>query len=196
MMTFEEIKSFLKTKKVGIAGCGGLGSNCAVALARVGVGSLVIADFDNIEESNLNRQYFFYDQIGKPKSSTLKENIGRINPNVKVKAHIKKLDSQDIIDLFADCDIIVEAFDRADMKTMIIKTVLSNMPDKFIISGNGMAGWGNSEEIKAHYFEKLIVCGDMSTSVSDENPPLAPRVGMVSNMMANEILNIFLKELK
>ena len=191
-MNFTEIKKTLKTKKVGIAGCGGLGSNCAVALTRVGVGKLVIADFDVIEESNLNRQYFFYDQIGKYKTTTLKENLLRINPNVEVEAHVKKLDAKDIIDLFANCDIVVEAFDRAEMKSMIIKTVLSQMPDKYIISGNGMAGWGNSEAIKPNYYEKLIICGDMEASVSEENPPLAPRVGMVSNMMANEILKILL----
>ena len=53
------IRTTLQTKTVGIAGCGGLGSNCAVALARVGVGTLVVADFDRVEVSNLNRQYFF-----------------------------------------------------------------------------------------------------------------------------------------
>ncbi|MEI7595577.1 MAG: sulfur carrier protein ThiS adenylyltransferase ThiF [Bacteroidota bacterium] len=195
MTNFASIKKYLSTKKIGIAGCGGLGSNCAVALARVGVGNLIIADFDSIEESNLNRQYFFYDQIGKPKATMLKENILRINPNINIEEHIKKLDSQDIIDIYSECDVIVEAFDRAEMKTMIIKTVLSNFPEKYIISGNGMAGWGKSEIIKPNYFDKLIICGDMESAVSEENPPLAPRVGMVSNMMANEILNILLKDL-
>lgn len=192
-MTFNEIKNVLKSKKVGIAGCGGIGSNCAVALARVGVGNLIIADFDVIELSNLNRQYFFHDQIGLPKATCLKQNILRVNPEVQVEEHIIKLQSQDIIDLFSDCDIIIEAFDRVDMKKMIIQTVLTQMPTKYLISGNGMAGWGNSDSIKPFYSDQLIMCGDMMREASVNNPPIAPRVGIVSNMMANEALSILLK---
>lgn len=193
MKTFEEIKLILKSKTVGIAGCGGIGSNVAVALARVGVGNLILADFDKIEESNLNRQYFFYHQIGKPKAFTLKENINNINPNVEVAAYFAKLDANNIMEYYKNCDIIVEAFDRAEMKSVIIKTVLYNFPEKYLVCGNGMGGWGNSEEIKPNYFGKLIICGDMHESVSEKNPPLAPRVGIVANMMANEVLNILLK---
>lgn len=193
MMTFNEIKEVLETKKVGIAGCGGIGSNCAVALARVGVGNLVIADFDVIELSNLNRQYFFHDQIGLPKATCLKQNILRVNPQVQVEEHIIKLQSQDIIDLFSDCDVIIEAFDKVDMKKMIIQTILIQMPTKYLISGNGMAGWGNSDSIKPFYSDQLILCGDMMSEASVNNPPIAPRVGIVSNMMANEALSILLK---
>lgn len=193
MMTFNEIKEVLKYKKVGIAGCGGLGSNCAIALARVGVGKLVIADFDVIELSNLNRQYFFYDQIGLPKALCLKQNILRIYPDIKVDEHIIKLQSKDIVDLYSDCDVIVEAFDRVDMKKMIIQTVLDQMPSKYIISGNGMAGWGNSDNIKPYYSDRLVICGDMMSESSINNPPIAPRVGIVANMMANEVLSILLK---
>ncbi len=56
-MRFSEIKKQLSEFTVGIAGAGGLGSNCAVALARTGIGRLVIADYDNIEAGNLNTQY-------------------------------------------------------------------------------------------------------------------------------------------
>jgi len=193
-MTFEEIKKRLKSKTVGIAGCGGLGSNCAVALARVGVGKLIIADFDIIELSNLNRQYFFYNQIGLRKAICLKENILKINPDIEVESHVKKLDSYDIQSLFSDCDLIIEAFDKAEMKKMIIETVLSELPEKYIVSGNGMAGWGNSDNIKPYYSDKLIICGDMKGDVSESNPPLAPRVGIVANMMANEALVKLLNE--
>jgi sulfur carrier protein ThiS adenylyltransferase len=124
----------------------------------------------------------------------LKEKIHRINPETEVEAHIKRLDSTDILNLFSDCDIIIEAFDRVEAKKMIIETVLSEMLNKFIISGNGMAGWGDSDEIKPYYSDRLIICGDMKGDVSETNPPLAPRVGIVSNMMANEALTILLKK--
>lgn len=185
-------KEKIKNKCIGIAGCGGLGSNCAVALARVGIEKLIIADFDIIVESNLNRQYFFFDQIGKKKSITLKENIERINPKVKVEAHDIKLTPDSIIDLFKDCDIIVEAFDLADQKQMLIETVLSEFPTKPIVVGVGLAGWGNNNNIKARNIGNLYICGDEQLEVSDSNPPLAPRVGIVANMQANTVLEILL----
>ncbi|HQB47594.1 MAG TPA: sulfur carrier protein ThiS adenylyltransferase ThiF [Bacteroidales bacterium] len=182
----------LKTKTVGIAGCGGLGSNCAMALARVGIGRLIIADFDIISKDNLNRQYFFNDQIGKLKVYALKENLLRVNPDVKVNALDIRLCSNDIIEIFNDCDVIVEAFDLAKMKQMIIETVLTFMPEKYIVSGIGLAGWGENNMLKTINMDKLIVCGDGEIEISETLPPLAPRVGIVANMQANQVLEILL----
>lgn len=188
-------KEILKTKCVGIAGCGGLGSNSAVALARVGIGKLIIADFDIIVESNLNRQYFFHDQIGQKKAYALRENINRINPSVVVEAHDIKLDSDEIIKLYKNCDAIVEAFDLAEMKQMIIETVLSALPDIPIVSGVGLAGWGDSNSLKVQQSGLLYICGDSLKEVSESMPPLAPRVGIVANMEANVVMEILLKEI-
>jgi len=188
------LKNVLKKYTVGIAGCGGLGSNCAVALARVGIGKLIIADFDIIVESNLNRQYFFYDQIGLKKAQALKENINKINPAVIIEEHVIKLSPKDIIQLFNKCDVIVEAFDLAEMKKMIIETVLSQMPDIPIVSGVGLAGWGNSNSLKVRQVGKLFICGDEINEVSENMPPLAPRVGIVANMQANVALEILLDD--
>jgi len=182
----------LKDKTVGIAGCGGLGSNCAVSLARVGIGKLIIADFDVVSESNLNRQYFFYDQIGELKTKALKFNLSRINPAVEVEAHNIKLTSDKIVQLFCYCDVIVEAFDLSIMKQMIIETVLSEMPDKYIVAGVGLAGWGNNNSISTKKFDKLYICGDFTTEVSESQQPLAPRVGIVANMQANQVLEILM----
>jgi sulfur carrier protein ThiS adenylyltransferase len=193
-MNFEQIKSVLKHYTVGIAGCGGLGSNCAVALARVGIGKLILCDFDIIVESNLNRQYYFLNQIGLKKSPTLKENINRINPDVEVIAFDVKLEPANIIELFSSCDIIVEAFDRDDMKKMIIETVLTEMPQKPIISGIGMAGWGESNSIHLKQAGKLYICGDGISEATEDNPPLAPRVGITANMQANTVLELLLKK--
>jgi sulfur carrier protein ThiS adenylyltransferase len=183
----------LKNKTVGIAGCGGLGSNCAIALARIGIGKLIIVDFDNIVSSNLNRQYYFTDQIGLAKVDALKTNISKVNDNVLVETHYIKLTTGNISGIFSNCDIIVEAFDLAEMKQMLIETVLTVMPDKYIISGSGMAGWGNNNSIKTINFDKLYVCGDFESEISDVLPPLAPRVGIVANMQANQALEILMK---
>jgi len=191
-MKFKEIKSKLKTKTVGIAGCGGLGSNCAVALARVGIGRLIIADFDKIEESNLNRQYFFWDQIGKIKSDTLKENIERINPEVEVISHHVFVDESNFKKLFEECDVIIEAFDRTESKEMILRAMSKFSPNKTLIMGIGISGWGQNDSINETRYHNLIICGDQKSEVSDELPPLAPRVAMVANMQANVALEILL----
>jgi len=182
----------LKKYTVGIAGCGGLGSNCAVALARVGIGKLIIADFDIIEESNLNRQYFFRNQVGKKKAFALKDNIYRINPEIQVQAFDQKLGPKEIINLYHDCDVLVEGFDLKEMKEMIIETVLTEWPDKPLVVASGLAGWGDNNSLKTRKVDNLYFCGDETTETSKFIPPLAPRVGIVANMQANLVLEILL----
>jgi sulfur carrier protein ThiS adenylyltransferase len=194
-MRFSEIESHLRQFRAGIAGAGGLGSNCAVALARCGIGTLVIADFDIVELPNLNRQFYFTDQTGRLKTDALKENIMRINPAVKVITHAVKLDENNIPEVFTGCDIIVEAFDRNDMKQMLIETVESVMPGIPVIIGSGLAGYGYNDSIRSRKIDDtLYVCGDESTTAGDELPPLAPRVGIVANMQANTVIDILMRK--
>ena len=194
-MKFPEIKAHLSRFSVGIAGAGGLGSNCAVALARSGIGTLVISDFDIIEEANLNRQFYFADQIGRKKTEALKENIERIGSATRIIANQIKLNPDNIPLIYSGCDVIVEAFDRSDMKEMLIETVLHRMPGIPLVVGSGMAGWGNNESIKYRMIDNhLFVCGDESTEASADMPPMAPRVGIVANMQANVVIEILMKK--
>jgi sulfur carrier protein ThiS adenylyltransferase len=193
-MNLSDIKSHLGRFRVGIAGAGGLGSNCAVALARSGVGTLVLSDHDIIELSNLSRQYFFTDQVGQLKTIALKENIRRVNPDVFVIIHQKKLDRINIPEIFSGCDIIVEAFDSAYMKEMLIETVQIKMPGIPLVIGSGLAGWGKSDTIRFRKIdETLYICGDESSEVSDNLPTMAPKVGMVANMQANVVVELLMK---
>jgi sulfur carrier protein ThiS adenylyltransferase len=194
-MRFSEIKDHLSGFRVGIAGAGGLGSTCAVALARSGVGTLVISDFDVIEPANLNRQYYFSSQVGMLKTIALKENIARINPDITVIALAEKLDDLNITEIFAGCDVIVEAFDKDDMKEMIAETVQTRMPGTPLVMGSGLAGWGKSETIMLRKIdETLYICGDESTTANDAMPPMAARVGIVANMQANTVIEILMKK--
>jgi sulfur carrier protein ThiS adenylyltransferase len=118
-MKLSEIENHLKKFRVGIAGAGGLGSNCAVALARAGIGTLVIADFDIVEPSNLTRQYYFLNQIGMMKAEALKDNILRIRPEIQVVTHKIKLNKGNIPSIFACCDAIIEAFARCSIDCRI-----------------------------------------------------------------------------
>ena len=193
-MKFEEIKNHLSMFRVGIAGAGGLGSNCAVALARSGVGTLVIADFDVVDVKNLNRQYYFSSQVGMAKVKALKENIASIDKEILVVIYAERLDRNNIPGLFAGCDVIVEAFDRADMKEMIAEVVQTRMPGVPLVMGSGMAGYGNTEALRYRRIDSMLhVCGDESSQVADDLPPMAPRVGIVANMQANTVIDILMK---
>ncbi len=193
-MKMESIRKLLQDRTVGIAGCGGLGSNAAIALARIGIGRLVLVDFDRVEASNLNRQYYFRNQIGDYKVEALRENILAIDPVLELETHVLKLDPASVVELFADCDVIIEAFDTDHAKQMIIETFLSDMPGAYLISGQGLAGYGKNEQIITRQFEKLFIIGDGESEVSDEDPPLAPRVAVVANMQANLALELLLNE--
>lgn len=195
-MTYEEIRGRLSRKRVGIAGCGGLGSNCAIALARVGMGTLVIVDFDRLSLSNLNRQYYFRDQVGMKKVEALADNILRIDPTIRVEKHAVRITATNLAGLFSGCDVIVEAFDLAEEKEMLITSALTHFPTLPLVVGSGMAGWGNNAAIHFRRLGNIFVCGDESSEISDEKPPLAPRVGMVANMQANVVMDILLNSVQ
>ena len=191
-MTREEYRKRLSKKKVGIAGAGGLGSNCAAALTRAGVGRLVIADFDRVSEANLDRQFFFLDQVGSLKVEALIENLRRIDPALSVEAHALRLDPASLLRIFTGCDVLVEAFDTAEAKAMMIETVLARMPGTPLVSASGLAGFGRSEDIRVRRSGLLWLVGDLVSEVGPENPPMAPRVGIAASMEANLVLEILL----
>lgn len=191
-LTVEDITSVLHGKTVGIAGCGGLGSNCAAALARSGVGKLILVDYDIISEGNLNRQFYFYHQIGLKKAPVLKENILLIKPDVSIHALDMKLTSENIPEIFGKCDVVVEAFDQASEKQMLIEVMLGHFPLLPVVSGLGMAGFGDNDSIHYRQWGNLHICGDEVSEIAPDLPPLAPRVGIVAHMQANTVLEILL----
>ena len=189
-----EIKKKLKNARVGIAGIGGLGSNAAIALVRAGIGRLVLVDFDKVEESNLDRQYYFLDQIGKPKVDAIKENIRRIDPNVKVKTYDIKLERGSMAKPFKDVHVVIEALDKAVTKTEFIEEILLNLPEKPIVAASGVAGYGHSERIVTKRLGKLTICYDEQALSSENDILMAPRVCLMANWEANLALEIILGE--
>lgn len=181
----------LKDYKIGLAGAGGLGSNCAAHLVRAGLKKFVIADFDVVSESNLNRQFFFKDQVGEKKVTALATNLRRIAGDLELELHDVKLDADSLLELFADCDIIVECFDRAEAKAMFLRTLLPT--GKKLVSASGMAGVGNSNAMRVKAIGKnLALVGDGESGISETMPPLSPRVGIAAAMEANAVLSMLL----
>jgi len=186
----------LKSSVVGIAGVGGLGSNVAVALARSGVGTLVIADFDIVEPSNLNRQAYFIEHLGYSKVEALKKLLLQINPFVKVVSHQVRITADNALDVFESVDVLVEAFDQAESKAELVNTALTSMPDKHIVAGSGMAGYFSSNDIVTKQkFKKLYVVGDETNEAKVGSGLMAPRVNVAAGHQSNMVLRILLGQL-
>jgi sulfur carrier protein ThiS adenylyltransferase len=187
------MKEKLGRAVVGIAGLGGLGSNVAVALARTNVGKLIIADFDKVEESNLNRQQYFVDQLGRGKVEAMTENLRRINPNVKIEGHQIKLTADNVLKIFGEADVIAECFDKAEEKQMLVETVLSKMPDVIVVSASGLAGYGNSNAIQTRRVSKrFILVGDGKSGIDSVKILTAARVGIAACHQANAIIEVLM----
>ena len=181
----------IQSVKVGIAGAGGLGSNCAFNLVRVGFKHFSIVDFDKIESSNLNRQFYFYDQMGRKKVEVLRENLKRINPDIDLEISSEKVEKNNIKDLFNDCDIVVEAFDTAEYKSIFVEHFLKIK--KFVVSASGIAGVGQSDDIKVHRIkDNFFLIGDLKTD-SCSTSPLSPRVNIAAAKQADVILEYVLQ---
>jgi sulfur carrier protein ThiS adenylyltransferase len=185
----------IKESVVGIAGAGGLGSAIAVALARIGVGTLIIADFDVVEPSNLNRQQYFIDQIGLPKVEALKANLSRINPYVKVAAHNLRLTPDNIPQIFAEVNILAEAFDGAEQKAMLVETFLGRCPGRPLVAASGMAGYGPSNTVTTRRAaSNFYLVGDLESAAGPGEGLMAPRVGIAAHHQANAVLRLLLGE--
>jgi len=193
---FEEIKRKLKKSSVGIAGLGGLGSNACISLARAGVGRFVLVDFDKVEESNLSRQYYFLDQIGKLKVDALKDNIKKINSDIIVETHNIKLIKGSMEKPFKDVDVVIEALDNAETKASFIEEILTKLPNKPIVAASGVAGYGHSDRIVTKRLGNLYMCYDEYAKSSEDDILVAPRVTLIANWEANLALEIILGENK
>jgi len=172
--------------KIGLAGAGGLGSNCAANLVRVGFRRLKIVDFDLVDATNLDRQFFFADQVGMYKVDALRQNLLRINPELKLDTEIKKIEKSMLPDLFADCDIVAECLDGAENKSILVSELMPS--GKFIVAVSGLGGYGMSDDIRVHCVqENLVIIGDLQSDIA-LRPALSPRVNIAAAKQADAIL--------
>ncbi|MBA3065922.1 sulfur carrier protein ThiS adenylyltransferase ThiF [bacterium] len=177
----------IQSVTVGIAGAGGLGSNCAANLVRCGFKKLRLIDFDIVKGSNLNRQFYFSDQIGERKIDALAENLRRINPDLELTLVFEKIIAENLVKMFEGCDIVAEAFDTAEDKSMLVSMLAP--AGKFIVSVSGIAGYASTDLIKVHRIsENLVIIGDLESQAGCSLPPLSPRVAVAAAKQANVIL--------
>ncbi len=176
----------IEQAKIGIAGAGGLGSNCAASLVRVGFKHFTIADFDLVDPSNLDRQFYFEDQIGMKKVEALRINLQRINSQLELRMLPVKLDPANIPDIFQDCDVVVECLDRAEAKSMLVASLLPS--GKLIVSASGLGGYGSSDDLKVRKLKpNLVLIGDFTSDI-EKAPALSPRVSIAAAKQADVVL--------
>lgn len=190
-----ETQVLLNQGNVAIAGLGGLGSNIAYALARIGVGHLHLIDFDRVDITNLNRQQYFMEHIGMYKTDALKSLLLKINPYLDIRTDCVKVTEENLVDLFKDNDIICEAFDVPEAKALLVNGILEHFPEKYLVSGSGMAGYESSNlihtrKVTSHFY----LCGDETSEVSYGHGLMAPRVAICAAHEANMVTRLILGE--
>ncbi len=183
----------VRQSTVGIAGLGGLGSSIAIALARIGVGHLILADFDVVEPSNLNRQQYFIDQLGLPKTEALFDNLSRINPYVEVETHTIFLTPRNVPGIFGKVDVMVEAFDTPECKAMLAETFGLHYPRTPLVLASGLAGYEPSNTVQTRRMGgNMVLVGDLVTAAGPGMGLMAPRVGVAAHHQANAVLRLLL----
>lgn len=187
----EETAKKLAEARVAVCGLGGLGSNIAISLARAGVGKLNLIDFDKVSISNLNRQQYAVKHIGMYKTEALREILGEIAPLTETEIHTVKITDENAGELLRNDKIIVEAFDNADCKAMLVNIVMERFPDKYIVAASGMAGLGSANDVLTRKItDRFYICGDGKSDVEKEKTLFSSRAMLCAAHQANAVLRI------
>lgn len=190
----KELQARFWAAAVAVCGLGGLGSNIAIALARAGIGKLVLIDFDRVDVTNLHRQQYKASQTGMLKTEALAGNLREIAPYTALELHTVRITKDNALPLLRDADIVCEAFDDAQAKAMLVDTVLSSMPEKYLVAASGMAGLGSANDIRTRKVtEHLYLCGDGASDVEKGAGLVAPRVALCAMHQALAVLQILAK---
>ena len=191
----EKIQNIFESATVAICGLGGLGSNIAFALARAGIGKLILIDFDSVDITNLHRQQYKANQIGMEKTEALKDNLLEIAPYVAIETHSVRISENNAEELLGKAEIICEAFDDAECKAMLINFVLERMPKKYLVAASGMAGMGSANTIQTRRISKqFYICGDEISDVKSEGSLVASRVMLCAAHQAHTVLRILTEQ--
>ena len=191
----EKIQNIFESATVAICGLGGLGSNIAFALARAGIGKLILIDFDSVDITNLHRQQYKANQIGISKTQALRENLLEIAPYVTIETHSVRISENNAEELLEEADIICEAFDDAECKAMLVNLVIERMPEKYLVAASGMAGFGSANTIQTRRISKrFYICGDGTSDVQSEGSLVATRVMLCAAHQAHTVLRILTEQ--
>ena len=190
-----KLQSRFTSATVAICGLGGLGSNIAIALARAGIGKLILIDFDRVDLSNLHRQQYKANQIGRYKTEALAENLREIAPYTEIETITERITEDNARSLLTGADIVCEAFDQAEAKAMLVHAVLELLPNAYLVAASGMAGMGTPNTIRTRKITKrFYLCGDEQSDAADPIGLVASRVMLCAAHQAHTVLRILAGE--
>lgn len=182
---------------VAVCGLGGLGSNIAIALARAGVGRLILIDFDRVDVTNLHRQQYKAGQVGRYKAEALAENLREIAPYIQLEPHTAPIEPANAPALLAGAEVVCEAFDDPVCKSMLTDVVLEQLPDAVLIGASGMAGLGSANRIQTRRVaRRFYLCGDGVSAVGEGEGLYASRVMVCAAHQAHMVLRVLAGELE
>ena len=191
----KDLQEKFSSATVAVCGLGGLGSNIAIALARAGIGKLLLIDFDRVDITNLHRQQYKVNQIGLHKADALAENLLEIAPYTEITAVTAKITEENFADLLKEADVVCEAFDNAEAKAMLVNGVLEQLPDCYLVAASGMAGIDTPNTIQTRkVMKRFYLCGDEKNDVADTIGLVAPRVMLCAAHQAHTVLRILAGE--
>lgn len=187
------IQKKIRSSSIAILGLGGLGSAVAGAMAKIGIGKMLLSDYDIVEPSNLNRQHYFVDQIGTLKTVALKENLLRMNPSISLELIDEHLTETRLPQLFSDVDVLIECFDDPVMKAATLRVVLTRMPRVSYVGSSGIAGFSENNTIVTTMLRPgIFIVGDKTSEARPGMGLMAPRVGIAAHHQANQALRILI----
>jgi adenylyltransferase/sulfurtransferase len=188
MLFGEEGQEKLKKARVFVAGAGGLGSPVSTYLAVAGVGKIIIADFDCVEKSNLNRQFLHHEKdIGKEKIKSAEEKLLSLNPEIEVETIKEKITDKNAGSIVPPCDLIIEALDNFDTRHVLNRLAVEReIP---FIQGAVSGYRGQATTIIPG--KTPCLCCIFPTSFKKEVfPVLGTTPGVIGTIQANEAIKL------
>jgi len=162
-------------------------------LVRSGFCDFTLVDFDVVEISNLNRQFYFWEQVGMLKTDALEQNLKKINSSVSAEKVVKKVNEYNVNEIFGTCDVVVEAFDDIKSKHTVVEAFMKS--EKLLVAASGIAGVGDSDKIEVRKInENFYIIGDMVSEANKNCLPFAPKVIAAAAIQADIVLRWTLKQ--
>ena len=186
MLFGEEGQEKLENAKVFVAGAGGLGSPVSTYLAVAGIGKIIIADFDSVDLSNLNRQFLHHEKdIGREKIKSAEEKLLSLNPEIKVETIREKITDENAGSIVPPCDLIIDALDNFDTRHVLNRLAVErNIP---LIHG-AVSGYRGQATTIIPGKTPCLCCIFPSSFKKEVFPVLGTTPGVIGSIQANEAI--------
>ncbi len=186
MLFGEDGQEKLRRAKVFVAGAGGLGSPVSTYLAVAGVGKIILADFDSVDLSNLNRQFLHHEKdIGREKIKSAEEKLLSMNPEIKVETIREKITDENAGSIVPPCDLIIDALDNFDTRHVLNRLAVErNIP---LIHG-AVSGYRGQATTIIPGKTPCLCCIFPSSFKKEVFPVLGTTPGVIGSIQANEAI--------